>query len=100
MPPQKRAEYYRSIVAPAAMYVLMLLLFLGTSFDTSIRLWGLNTWAYLPLSVRVVLFSYGLAVGAAVVFGLVPRAGPSSLERPEWTVIWTSGFVLSSIGLD
>jgi len=99
VPAQNRAEYYRSIAAPAAMYLLTLLLFLGASFDTSIRLWGLNTWAYLPVFVRIALFACGLVVGGSVVIGLAPRAGPSSLERREWKVIWTWRLVLTAIGL-
>ncbi|HVP07458.1 MAG TPA: tetratricopeptide repeat protein [Candidatus Acidoferrum sp.] len=48
-------------------YMLSLALFMGASFFPEARLWGLNSWAYFPLTVRVALLFIGMTAWAAVV---------------------------------
>ncbi len=78
-------------------YASLLLVYLGSSFLTHERLWGISIWGYLPVWVRGVLFVAGLlaipvalrfsrpttaipkpakpSVAAAVSFVLVPACG-------------------------
>ena len=44
-----------------SVYIILLLAFFGGSFHTGMRLWGLSTWGYLPIWIRIAFLGIGLA---------------------------------------